>query len=139
MHFIRSVARRSRVSALLLAAIFAHVAPLAAQEKSGVDTTRFDRNVRPQDDFYRYVNGGWLARATIPADKSGYGAFTMLRDQSDDAIRSIVLEAAGTANAPAGSASQKIGDFYRAYMDSARIERLGVAPIQPELDRVAKL
>ena len=53
----------------------------------GIDTTTFDRSVRPQDDFFRFVNGGWLARTEIPADASSWGAFNELREKSRTALR----------------------------------------------------
>ena len=105
----------------------------------GITLKNFDTSVRPQDDFYRYVNGSWLKNTTLPADKASYGSFTVLRDLSDERLRTIIDEAAKTTDAPAGSDVQKIGDFYRAYMDTARIEQLGLAPVKPELARVAAL
>ena len=110
----------------------------AAARPSGVLLANFDRGVRPQDDFYRYVNGTWLAKTEIPADKSNYGTFSLLADEAERNLRAIVEEAAN-AKAAAGSDQQLIGDFYRSYMDEARIERLGLAPLQPELDRIAAI
>ena len=98
-----------RVSA---AVVFAGLiaAPAAAQLTSGIDTARFDHSVRPQDDFFRYVNGGWLKTAEIPADASGWGAFQELRENSRDALHTLFEEASRT-NAPAGSARRKVGDL----------------------------
>jgi len=113
-------------------------APLAAQSGHalGVDTTNFDRSVRPQDDFFRFVNGGWLARTEIPADASSWGAFNDLSEKSRADLHSIVEEAA-RSNAPAGSNTRKVGDLYASYMDSARVESLGLKPLESELSRVA--
>ena len=102
----------------------------------GVDTTGFDRGVRPQDDFFRFVNGGWLARTQIPADRTSTGTFLMLRDQSQAALRAIIDSVSAAQNAP-GSTGQKVGDLYRSFMDTARIEQLGITPIQADLDRIA--
>ena len=107
--------------------------------KLGVDPANFDRSVRPQDDFFRYVNGGWLRNNPIPADRSSYGSFAELADRSEAALRTIIEEAAATRNAPRGSDAQKVGDFYRSYMDTARIEALGARPLRPELNRIARL
>ena len=104
----------------------------------GIDTTNFDRSVRPQDDFFRFVNGGWLARTDIPADASSWGAFNELRENSRTALHSIVEEAA-RSKAPAGSESRKVGDLYASYMDSARVESLGIAPLKNDLAAIAKL
>jgi putative endopeptidase len=115
---------------------------LRAQEaprKLGVEVANFDTSVRPQDDFYRYVNGTWLKRTEIPGDRSSYGSFTQLSDRSEAALRAIIEEAAAAPSRPQGSDVQKIGDFYLSYMDTARIEALGVKPLEQELHRVAQL
>src|SRR5690606_4296924 len=104
----------------------------------GVDTTHFDRAVRPQGDFFRFANGGWLRSTTIPEDRSTYGAFVELDDASQEALRAIVEEAAAGSHA-AGSVEQKVGDFYASFMDSVAVERLGVEPLRGELDRLATL
>jgi len=104
----------------------------------GIDTANFDHSVRPQDDFFRFVNGTWLARTQIPADASSWGAFNELSEKSRSEIHQI-LEDAAQANAPAGSELRKIGDLYASALDSARVEQLGIAPLQPELADVAKL
>jgi putative endopeptidase len=80
----------------------------------------------------------WLKTTEIPADKSNYGTFTLLEDEAEKNLRVIVEEAAA-ARAAAGSDPQLIGDFYSSFMDEARAERLGLAPLQPELDRIAAI
>ena len=105
---------------------------------SGIDTTTFDHSVRPQDDFFRYVNGGWLKTAQIPADASSWGAFQELRENSRTALHQL-FEEASKVHAPHGSARQKVGDLYASYMDSARVEELGLTPLRPMLERVAQL
>ena len=69
--------------------------------KSGVYLQNLDKSVRPQDDFYRHINGGWLAATQIPADKSNYGTFTKLQDDAEHDLRDILEEAAGSKAAPA--------------------------------------
>ncbi len=112
--------------------------PAAPALTSGLFLQNFDRSVRPQDDFYRFVNGTWLKNTEIPADKSNYGAFTLLADEAEKNLRVIVEEAAA-ANAAAGSDQQLIGDFYSSFMDEAKAEQLGLTPLQPELDRIAAI
>ena len=94
--------------------------------------------MRPQDDFYRFVNGTWLAKTEIPSDKNNYGAFTILQDDAEKNLHVIVEEAAAGA-AATGSDAQLVGDFYKSYMDEAKAESLGLAPLQPELDRIAAI
>jgi predicted metalloendopeptidase len=104
----------------------------------GIDTTNFDRSVRPQDDFYRFVDGGWMKRTSIPADRSSWGSFVELTEKSQDAVRQIVEDAASSGAGP-GTEMQKIGDLYASFMDSARIESLGIAPLQGELDSIGRI
>jgi len=116
-------------------------APAAAEKvvrPSGVTLANFDKSVRPQDDFYRYVNGAWLAKTEIPADKSNYGTFTKLADDVELNLKAIVAEAAA-AGAAKGTDQQLIGDFYSSFMDEARAERLGLEPLAPEFARIAAI
>jgi len=97
----------------------------------GIDASAHDPSVRPQDDFYKYINGGWLSTAEIPADKSLFGAFIALRDKSEQEVHDIITEAA--SDAAATGTAKKLGDLYASFMDEARAEELGVAPIAAEL------
>src|SRR5438309_5104587 len=123
-------------SALLAASASAQQQQATAVRTLGVDTTNFDRAIRPQDDFFRFVNGAWLEHTQIPGDASSWGAFNELTEKSRTAIHQIVEDAA-KANAPAGSEQRKIGDLYQSYMDSARIEQLGTKPLDPTLAEIA--
>src|SRR5687768_6747755 len=102
----------------------------------GFDTANFDKSVRPQDDFFRYVNGGWLKRTEIPADASAWGAFNELREMSRESMHAIFQEAA-KSNAAAGTEERKVGDLYASFMDTVRIEQLGITPLQGELKTIA--
>ena len=113
-------------------AVTAPVEAATPQRSSGVILANLDRNVRPQDDFYRYVNGTWLAMTQIPADKSNYGTFGMLTEGVERNLAAIVADAAASPGAP-GTDRQKIGDFYASYMDEAAVERAGPAALQSEL------
>jgi endothelin-converting enzyme len=106
---------------------------------SGLDAAAFDRTVRPQDDLFHHVNGGWLATTEIPADKASYGAFDMLFDKAQADLRALVEEAAASAARAPGSEAQKIGDFYESFMNEARAEELGVTPLEAELAAIDAL
>jgi putative endopeptidase len=106
--------------------------PVAPPLASGIDITAFDKSVRPQDDFFRYVNGAWLDKTPIPADKPSYGSFEVLFDKAEVDLRAIVEESGKAGGAP-GSDARKIGDFYASFMDEAKIESLGVMPLKAEL------
>ena len=105
-------------------------------ELSGVDTTNFDHAVRPQDDFYRHVNGEWLKRNVIPADRASYNSFSELAVAAEENLLAIIEDAMADADAPEGSDLRKVGDFYRSFMDSARVEQRGLQPILGDLARV---
>jgi endothelin-converting enzyme len=100
---------------------------------SGLDLTNFDKSVRPQDDLYQYINGKWLDKTEIPADKSNYGTFTELYDQSQIDLRAIIEESAYNKNKVEGSDEQKVGDFYLSYMDSNLVEKLGLEPLKADV------
>ncbi|MGH3801306.1 MAG: M13 family metallopeptidase, partial [Pseudonocardiaceae bacterium] len=105
---------------------------------SGLLLAGYDRDVRAQDDLFRFANGQWLRTTEIPADRSQDGAFAMLFDQSEKNLRAIIDESAARRGA-AGSPDQQIGDFYTSFMDTARLDALGVAPLQASLDRIDAL
>lgn len=104
---------------------------------SGLDTPGFNTTVRPQDDLYEFVNGGWLAKTEIPADKARYGSFFLLADQSEEDLRVLIDELGARTNVAPGSAAQKIRDFYNSYMDEAAANDLGIEAIRADLDLIA--
>ena len=104
---------------------------VAPAPKSGIDLSAVDSTVRAQDDLYRHLNGKWLDSFPIPADKSNYGSFTKLDDDAQAQIKAIIETAAAAKGAP-GSEEQKVGDFYASFMDEARLEELGIKPLEAE-------
>jgi putative endopeptidase len=106
---------------------------------SGIERANFDPSVRPQDDLFRAVNGAWLAKTEIPADRAAYGAFTALIDQAEKDVRAIVEQCAAAKDAPAGSEQQKIGDLYASFMDAQRAEQLGIQPIAGTLESIDRI
>lgn len=103
---------------------------------SGVSKANMDLAVRPQDDFYLYVNGGWLARTEIPADKTSVGSFYDLRDQADVDVKAIIEGLASTPNLKAGTDEQKVADLFRSFMDTETLDKLGVEAIKPLFDQI---
>jgi endothelin-converting enzyme/putative endopeptidase len=104
----------------------------------GVDLTARDETVQPGDDFHRYANGHWLDTFEIPSDLPSYGSFVELRLEAEDDIRAIVEELAAK-NPQAGTLEQKVGDFYGAWMDTARLDALGTEPLAPHLAEIAAI
>jgi putative endopeptidase len=101
----------------------------------GFDAAGMDKSVAPGESFYRHANGTWLKTTQIPADKADYGMFTVLADRSEERTREILESASGEP----GSDAQRIGDYYKTFMDEAAIEGKGLAPIKPWLDQIAKI
>ena len=110
-------------------------APAPAIGRYGLDLAGGDPALRPGDDFYRYANGRWLASTTLPADRTSWGTFARLREESDAHVHEI-LEAAAAGNAAAGSNARKIGDYYASFLDTAAIEARGLEPARPALEAI---
>jgi putative endopeptidase len=107
--------------------------------RSGILPGHRDETVRPQDDLFGHANGTWVRETEIPSDRGRYGTFDMLREQSDERVRTLVERAAADTSAAHGSPTRKVGDLYRSFMDEARAEALGLSPIEQDLAAVAKV
>ena len=105
---------------------------------SGIDLDAMDTSVRPGDDFFRYVNGKWVDNAEMPADKSRFGVFDHLRDESQEAVKGII-EASANGDFPKGTDEQKVGDMYKSFLDWDTRNARGIEPLQPELDRISAI
>lgn len=108
------------------------------QKKSGIDHQYFDQNVKGNDDFYQHVNGGWLKNTEIPADKSRWGTFDILHEESLKQLHDIVDELS-KQQLVEGSSEQKVASLYANFMDEQSIEALGIQPIQAEITNVDAL
>jgi putative endopeptidase len=86
-----------------------------------------DLDIRPQDDLFGHVNGTWLAEAEIPSDRASWGPFVMLADIAEEQVRAIIEACA--AGEVEGEDAKKIGDLYASFMDTARVDELGITPI----------
>lgn len=113
---------------------------VAAQQqramKSGIITENMDLSVKPGDDFFNYVNGTWLKKIEIPADKATYGSFAILADEAQENVKAII-DTASQGDFPVGSDEQKVGDMYSSYMNVDKRNELGVTPLKPELEKIA--
>ena len=104
-------------------------------QKSGISFEYSDKNVRPQDDLYRFMNGTYLATHEIPADRASDGAFNTLRIKAEKEVFDIIEELS-KVNQPEGSTAKKIGDLYTSFMDEERIEKLALSPIASDIKTV---
>jgi len=98
---------------------------------AGLDIDAFDPNVRPQDDLFLHVNGAWIERTEIPSDRARYGSFYLLAEKAEEAVRDIIVAA---QDADPSSQERKIGDLFASFMNEARVDEVGRAPIQADLD-----
>ena len=104
----------------------------------GFDPAELNEAIHPGDDFFAYVNGKWVSENDIPADRSRYGAFDMLRDKSDEDVKAIIEEASASANA-VGSDEQRVGDLYSSFQDFASRDAIGIQPLEPYLAAIDAL
>ncbi len=102
------------------------------------DPSLIDKSVDPCQNFYRYSCNGWFKRNPLPADQAAYGRFTELYELNRLHLRQI-LEAAAIPSSARTPNEQKIGDEYASCMDTAAMDKRGLAPLQPELDRIVAL
>ena len=131
-------------AARILLLVAAACTPLAAAPAAapagvshGLDIAAIDRSVAPGNDFFGYANGAWLKATVIPADRSSWGPDEALTELTAERTAQLIHEA--SASAPAGSEARRIGDYYASFMDEASIERLGLKPLQPGLQRIAAI
>ena len=101
----------------------------------GVDLKGMDRSVQPGDDFDDYANGSWRKNAVIPADRASTGIFLEVFQKAEKRNAQIIREA-GAGHPAAGSNARRIADYYAAFMNEAAIEKAGLAPLKPELDKI---
>ena len=120
---------------MALTAIFASAICLATAAAPDAGETYIDSSIKPGDDFYRYANGGWIKAlaAGQPADMR-----SLLMGRTKQRVQDLI-HAAGTANAPAGSITQKVGDYFASFLDTVGIEARGLKPLAPELAAIAAI
>ncbi len=106
-----------------------------SQQHQAINLSYMDNAVRPQDDFYNYVNGNWMKTVEIPSDKARWGSFDELREHTDVAVLKILKESLST-NFEKGSDGQKIADLYKSYVDFETRNKLGISPIKPYLAKI---
>jgi putative endopeptidase len=103
--------------------------------QSGIIIENMDTLVDPGDNFTAYVNGSWVKKTPIPADKSSYGVDHIINDKAQENVKAII-ETSATGKFADGSDEQKVGDFYESYMDMKKRDSLGILPITPEMEKI---
>lgn len=103
----------------------------------GIELDARDMSVKPGDDFFMYAGGTWYKNYELPADKTRYGAFNKLADRSEEQVKAIIDELSTKTDLT--GEEKLVADFYQSYMDTDRINQLGVSPIQPILDNISSI
>lgn len=105
------------------------------QLSGGIDVSNLDKTVAPSADFYQYACGGWMKAHPLTDEYGRFGSMDLLRENNNTQMRGLI-EGVASQQFETGSVGQKIGDLYKMAMDSTKLNREGVAPIQPLLDRI---
>lgn len=131
-----------RVFRLLLACLLTMTAASFSQTSSsakpaaGFSIDNIDKSIDPCVDFYQYACGNWIKNAEIPADRPAWQSFSEL-DESNKGVERAILEKAASGGASRNAIDQKIGDLYGSCIDEKAVNARGIAPLKPELDRIA--
>src|ERR1700760_4828045 len=126
----------NKLAGLCLAAALLGIGTYAgAQKKTFVDVSGLDPQVKPGDNFFRYVNGRWYDTVKIASDQSGVGSYSFMNIPQKKLLQNILDSVSKAKNKP-GSVEQKVGDFYASGMDMATINQRGYQPIKPTLARI---
>jgi putative endopeptidase len=127
----------SIVTALVLKAAESEKAsPSPQYGKWGFDTEGVDAKTKPGDDFFRYANGAWLDRVSIPADKPGYSLRLSMSDKVEQRLHDLMEAAAKKSGNDSVTIEDKIGAFYKSFMDDKRIEKVAAAPLQEKVAQI---
>jgi putative endopeptidase len=108
----------------------------APSDSSAIDLQGIDRSVAPGDDFFAFANGSWMKSAEIPADRSSIGPGALLTELTAKRTADLIAEA---GKAPKSDDEKKVSDYYESFMDEAAIEEKGLAPLKPQLERIASI
>lgn len=113
-------------------------AAAAASTAENVYTQDMDRSIKPGDDFYRYSNGGWLARVTIPAGQSTFDTRAILTERTSQRVRDLI-QGAPDGQPAKGGAAQKVVAYYASFMDEDTIEAKGLEPLAGEMATISAI
>lgn len=108
----------------------------STEKKHGIEVEYMDKTVSPKDDFFKFVNGGWLAQNTIPADRGAWGSFQELRKNNDEVTLKVLKDAMKSGEYKEGTDQYKAMLFFNTAMDTTSLNKIGATPLKPYLDEV---
>ena len=121
---------------VMAAAAVLTVSSCASQKQlpeNGIALQFMDTSVRPQDDFFTYVNGNWVKTVEIPSDKASWGSFNEINERNVANLKALMTYVSNDVKALSGTNNQKLRDFYLTAIDSAKADKEGVKPISADL------
>ena len=104
-----------------------------------IDVANMDQTVSPGVDFFRYVNGGWLAKNPVPPGYSRWGSFSEVEERNEAILQDILTTAIDDPNPVPGSNTQKLGDFYYTALDVEGRDKMGIEPLKPDLNKIEQI
>jgi putative endopeptidase len=107
-----------------------------ATHESGLELANMDSTVRPRDDFFRFVNGNWINRTTIPSDKISWGSFNELFEFNNNTVLEVLKKAGENPKYSEGTDQRKAADFFSIGIDSSLAESAGLSPLRPTLSKI---
>ena len=107
--------------------------------EKAIDPANLDTTLKPGDNFYEYVNGNWIKQHPVPPEYSQYGAFTVLYEENQKKLKTLIEKVSAEKDAEKGSVAQQIRDFYNSGMDTNAIEKAGIKPIEKYLNEISNL
>lgn len=132
--------KRSYLIPLAVASLFACSQPeQEAEVYHAIQMDNIDTTVRPQDDFFQFVNGNWVKNTEIPGDQGSWGSFNELREHNNKVVLEVLEKAVASGQYSEGTDQKKAADFYAVGMDSALAEEVGLKPIMPMIERINSL
>lgn len=109
------------------------------EEKHGIHLEHMDKSVSPKEDFFKFVNGGWMAKNTIPEDRGSWGSFQELRKNNDQTTLKVLKDAMKNGKCKEGSDQYKAMLFFNTAMDTTNLNKAEATPLKPYLEKIDQI
>jgi putative endopeptidase len=111
----------------------------AKSAEPGINISYMDKNIKPNDNFFRFVNGSWLDKTEIPADRTSWGSFNELIKKTDKDALAILKEAANNPVYKSNTDQGKAAIFFKSILDTVSRDKQGITPLKPYLEKIDKV